>query len=96
MGGDGHARIAGLGTASIQSTTPAFDVDRSFHATAPELINPWRLGPHDTGAAMASDVLAFAVLAWEVRVNSTASFDQPLNEVGFVVRFSLGDPRLTN
>ena len=42
---------------------------------------------------MASNVHAFAVLAWEVRMELAASFDSPLNEMGFVLRFSLGDLR---
>lgn len=93
MDGGGHARIAGLGTAFVRPATSAFDVDRSFHDTAPELINPWGWGLHDGGAAMAGDMLAFAILAWEVRMKFTVSLDRPLNEAGFVARFSLGDLR---
>ena len=89
---DGHARIAGLGAASIPSAIPAVDVDRSFHGAAPELIDPQRWGLADTGATTASDVYAFAVLAWEVRIELVASFDSPLNEI-FMLRFSLGDLR---
>jgi len=80
--GDGHARIAGLGTALIPSTVPAADVDQSFHGTAPELIDPRRRGFTDAGVTMASDVFAFAVLAWEVREKLVASVDKRLNGKG--------------
>lgn len=42
---------------------------------------------------MVSDVYAFAVLAWEVRMKLAVCFDSPLNEMGVVFRFSLGDLR---
>ena len=67
MDGDGHARIAGLGATSVLSIMPAVNIDRSFPGTAPELIDPQRWGLTDTGATVASDVYAFAVLTWEVR-----------------------------
>jgi len=66
--GDGHVRISGLGAASVISIMPTADIDRSFHGVAPELIDPRRWGLSDIGATMASDVYAFAVLAWEVRM----------------------------
>jgi len=72
VGGDGHARIAGLGTASILRAMPGVDVDRLFHGAAPELIDPQRWGSTDPGATTASDVYAFAVLAWEVRMEFVA------------------------
>ena len=74
VGGDGRARIAGLGTASILRAMPGVDVDRSFHGAAPELIGPRRWGSMDGdhGATMASDVYAFAILAWEVRMEFVA------------------------
>jgi len=65
------------------------DVDRLFPGAAPELIDARRWGVTDTGATTASDVYAFSILAWEVRVKSVASPDNPLNGAGFVVRFSL-------
>jgi len=80
--GDGHVHIAGLGTAFTLSTIPATDVDQSFHSKAPELIDPRRRGFTDTGVTMASDVFAFAVLAWEVRVKFAASLDKRLNVRG--------------
>ena len=67
MDGDGHVRIAGLGAASVLSIMPAVNIDRSFPGAAPELIDPQLWGLTDTGATVASDVYAFAVLAWEVR-----------------------------
>jgi hypothetical protein len=91
--GDGHVRIAGLGTAFALSTTPTVDVHRSFYGVAPELIDPHRWGLHDTGATMASDVFAFAGLAWEVRMEFMTSVDKPLNELGFMVRFFLDELR---
>lgn len=89
---DGRAYIGGFGTASIQSTAPTVDGDRSsFHGTVPKLIDAHGRAPAShTGATMANDVYAFAVLAWEVRVKSVAPPDQPLNGTGFVARFSLG------
>ena len=87
--GCGHARIAGLGTASILRAMPGMDVDRSFHGAAPELIDPQRWGFTDPGVTMASDVYAFAILAWEVRMEFVASLNRPLNVMVFAVRFSL-------
>ena len=72
VGGDGHARIAGLGTAFILRAMPGVDVDRSFYGAAPELIDPQRWGSMDPGVTMASDVYAFAILAWEVRTRFVA------------------------
>jgi len=72
---------------------PAMDIDRSFHGAAPELIDPRRWGVTDAGATMASDVYAFAVLAWEVRVKLAFRFDSPPNEMGLAFRFSLDDLR---
>lgn len=78
---NGRAHIGGLTTAIISSATE--DIDRSFPGAAPELIDarPW--GFTDTGATTASDVYAFGVLAWEVRVESIASPDKPLNGAVF-------------
>ena len=90
MGGDGHIRIAGLGTAFIPPTVPAVDVDRSSRDAASELIDA-RVA--DTEASMTGDVYAFSVLAWEVRVKMVTSLDKPLNWIGFVGRFSLGNLR---
>ena len=81
MNGEGHVCIAGLGTAFTLSTKPAVDVHRLFHGIAPELIDSHRWGLHNTGATMASDVYAFAVLAWEVRMSFVASLDKLLNGV---------------
>jgi len=93
VNGDGRVRVAGLGMASALSTTPAIDVYRSFHGVAPELIDPQRWGLHNAGATMASDVYAFAVLAWEVGMESEAFLDELLNEIGFMVRFLPGEFR---
>jgi hypothetical protein len=53
------------------------NVDRSFHGAAPEPIDPRRWGLADTGAMVASDVYAFAVLALEVRIQLVAFVDSP-------------------
>ena len=92
---DGHARIAGLGTAFIPSTVPVVpDIDRSFHGTASELIDAQRWGvTQDIKATTANDVYAFAVLAWEVRITSVASLNKLLIGTWFLVRFSLGNLR---
>jgi hypothetical protein len=74
---------------------PAVNIDTSFHGVAPELIDPRRWGLTDAGATTASDVYAFAVLAYEVRMGPAASFDNPLNDMGSVIRFSLGDLRFS-
>ena len=93
MNVDGSVRIAGLGMAFALTTTPVVDAYRSFHGVAPELIDPQRWGLHDAGATMASDVYAFAVLAWEVGAELIASLNRSLNEIGFVFRFLLGELR---
>lgn len=67
-----HARIAGLGAALIPSPMPGVYIDRFFHGAAPELVHPQRARPSDTGATKASDVYAFAVLAWEVSMEFAA------------------------
>jgi len=81
VNGEGHVRIAGLGTAFAPSTTLAVDLYRPFHGTAPELIDPQRWELHNTEVTTASDVYAFAILAWEVRMEFVASLDKLLNEM---------------
>ena len=78
MGGDGRAYIAGLGAASTPSTVLAVDVDRSFHGAAPELIAPQRFRLANTRPTTASDVYAFAILAWEVSIERTNLSGQTL------------------
>ena len=90
VGDDGRVRIAGLGAASVPSTATA-DVDRSFHGAAPGLINPQRYGLINTRATTASDVYAFAILAWGVRMKFASSLYQSLIEMGSVIRCSPGD-----
>lgn len=92
MDDDGHVRIAGLGAASILSTTPVENTDQSFYGAFQKLVDPRRRWPTDTGATMASDVYAFADLALEVRMKFAASFDSPPSETEFMLRFSLCDP----
>ena len=91
MNGDGHVRIAGLGSASILSVMSAVDIDRSFRNATPELIGLQRWV--DTGATMADDVYGFGFVAWEVRMELTNWFYNILNGMGFVFRFSLGEDR---
>lgn len=62
----GHARVAGLGVSFLSSPVPGVDVDRFFHGTAPELVDPQRFGLTDTRTTKESDVYAFGVMAWEV------------------------------
>ena len=91
VNGDGHVRIAGLGSASILSVMSAVDIDRSSRSATPELIDLRRWV--DTGTTMADDVYAFGFVVWEVRMELMASFDNILNGMGFVFRFSLGEVR---
>jgi hypothetical protein len=61
-----------LGTATVIHNMPAVEIDQSFHGVAPELIDPRKRHGHtDRAATRASDVYAFAVLAWEVSINVT-------------------------
>jgi len=78
----GHARVAGLGAASLPSSTPRVDVDRFFHGAAPELVDPGSFGLTDTGATKDSDMYAFGVLAFEVGLTLQRLNDQSLNGVG--------------
>ena len=67
VGGDGRARVAGLGTTFAPSGMTAGDAAKSFYGVlAPEIIEPWRRGFIDARSAAAGDVFAFAFLAWEV------------------------------
>lgn len=61
-----HAHLGGLGVAHLLSGTTVVEIDKSFHGAAPELVDNERCGSTDTGATTASDIYAFAVLAWEV------------------------------
>jgi len=67
--------------AFIRSTAPTTDTDQPPHSTALEPINLPRLESSNTGATMTRDVYEFAVLAWEVSVESIASLDKPLSEM---------------
>ena len=82
MDNDGHARIGGLGTAFVISATPTADADASFYGAAPELIDPRRWGFTGARATTATDVFAFAVLAWEVGMKLATSADQSLTKWG--------------
>lgn len=86
MDNDGRARIAGLGTAFTTSATLAVDVDPSFHGAAPELIDPRRWGFSSARATLATDVYAFAVLAWQVRMKLATSTDKELMKMGLLVQ----------
>ena len=61
------------GTSSILPAMPTTDIDRSFHGAAPERIDPERWGLANVGATVTSDVYAFGVLTWEVRVQFITS-----------------------
>ena len=72
---EGRARIAGLGMAVIPSAVPTGSEDRSFHgALAPELIEPWQWGLPDVGPTVASDIFAFALVAYEVRIKDVSFY----------------------
>ena len=73
---EGHARIAGLGVALIPSPMPGVDIDRFFPGAAPELVDPQNVGSSSTGATKASDMYAFAVLAWEVSMELWRALDR--------------------
>lgn len=69
---DGTARIAGLGSASFlghATAQPETRVEEPCRGSAPELMHPEEFGlSHPHIATKASDIYAFGVLAWEVRV----------------------------
>lgn len=84
---NGTARIAGLGSAYIlghATAQPETKVKEPCRRSAPELMHPEEFGlsyPHTTKA---SDIYAFGVLAWEVRVST--KFPKSLagtNSLGF-------------
>ena len=88
MDGDGRARIAGFGMASFRSAAPAGGSDHcsdSHGIVAPEHINPrkWRLTSNEPTAA--SDVFAFAFVAWEVSTKLVAFGDELLSMTGIVI-----------
>ena len=67
---DGTPRIAGLGSALIQSSGPVALSEGSFELTrcsAPELVNPDAFGLPGPQTTKASDMYAFGVLAYEVK-----------------------------
>ena len=69
MGRDGRPRIAGLGTAIVPSSVPVGDVNQSSCGVlAPELIDPQRWGLSSAEPTTASDIFAFALVAWEVKM----------------------------
>lgn len=85
----GRAYIAGLGTALLPSALPGVDIDRFSHGTAPELVDPRRLGLTDAKTTEASDVYSFGVLAWEVSPMFSFSWTRHLRG-GFPLRFLPG------
>ena len=91
---NGSAYIAGLRAARTPAdTTPAVDGYRTFPGIAPELVHPRWSGFHGAVPTMRSDVYAFAVLAWEVRIQQVPSDYKPLSKVVWVVRFSQDELR---
>lgn len=70
---DGTARIAGLGSAHTSGHAmvwPETSVEWPSRGSAPELAYPEELGLSHPQTSKASDIYAFGILAWEVRVPS--------------------------
>ena len=85
---DGRAHIAGLRAARAPAdTTPAVDGHRTFPGVAPELVDPRWWGFHGAVPTMPSDVYAFAVLAWEVRIQQVPLDNELLSKTVCMVRF---------
>lgn len=78
VGSDGRARVAGFGAACISSLMPGVDVDGFFesHGSAPELVSARRFGLGNARATKESDVHAFGVLAYEVSLIVTPSYER--------------------
>ena len=67
----GTARIAGLGSAYVlgyATAQPETKVKEPCRGSAPELMHPEEFGLSHPHTTKASDIYAFGVLAWEVRV----------------------------
>ena len=76
---DGVARLGGLGAAfslSLPNSRPDVGSERLFCGVAPELIDPSAFGFVHSRATKATDMFAFAMLAWEVgRIFSCLKFN---------------------
>ena len=62
----GCIRLAGLGAVYFPSPASGVDVDRTSYPAAPKLIDPQCFGSVGTESAMADDIHAFGIIAWEV------------------------------
>ena len=67
--GAGNARIGGLGSATVHPHAQTADLDQPPHGSAHELAYLQRRGIKEAEASKASDLRAFATIAWQVRTN---------------------------
>lgn len=75
---DGTARIAGLGSAHTLGHATVWlemSVEWPSRGSAPELAYPEELGLPYPRTSKASDIYAFGILAWEVRIPSDVLID---------------------
>jgi len=68
--------------AFLQSATVGVEIDRFFHGTAPELVDPQRFRLTDTGATKESDVYSLGVVGWQVILIIGCLMGELLNRVG--------------
>ena len=94
-----HIRIAGLGAATIPSTTPGVDIDRCFRGATPEFIGPQCFGFGGAERTKPNDIYAFGIIAWEVgrahrippdEILDTIEYLSDLRWAGSILRYEQG------